>query len=208
MNDSLENLGQDTKSRIFLTAAQLFSTHGYERVSIRQICEAVGVGKPTLYYYFKDKETLLEELIDFARRLGEKLLQEFVESRSDYLEQLYGIIKTQQAFVQRYPNFVRFFIVLNLFSLPERIRQQVISIQQERYNYMRDFFRQGQELAIVPSSLDVDLLTISFLGTINLMIVLEIFHPERRIFSEEKIEQLFNLWKSRILTQKNQGRQE
>ncbi len=201
MKDSLEQFGQDTKSRIFLTAAELFSTHGYERVSIRQICEAVGVGKPTLYYYFKDKETLLEELIDFSRQLGEKLLEEFVESQTQYLERFYGIIKTQQAFVKRYPNFVRFFIVLNIFSLPERIRQKVVAIQQERFNFVRTFFLQGQEQGMVPAELDVDLLTTSFLGTVNLMIVLEIFHPEWQVFSDKKMQDLFNLWKDRILNQ-------
>ncbi len=208
MKDSLENFGQDTKSRIFLTAAELFSTHGYERVSIRQICEAVGVGKPTLYYYFKDKETLLEELIDFSRQLGEKLLREFVDNESDYLRRLHGILKVQQAFVRRYPNFVRFFIVLNIFSLPERIRQKVIGIQQERYNFMREFFLQGREQGIVPPELDVDLLTTSFLGTINLMIVLEIFHPERGVFSDSKLEHLYHLWKDHILKKNTQGRSE
>lgn len=39
-------------------AEELFAQKGYAAVSIREICAATGITKPTLYYYFVDKESL------------------------------------------------------------------------------------------------------------------------------------------------------
>ena len=189
---------KSTKDRIFTTAAQLFGTYGFERVSIRQICEAVGVGKPTLYYYFRDKESLLEELIDYSTQLGENLLSEFIPPQADFLSRFYGIIKIHQAYVKRYPYFVRFFTVLNVLSLPERIRQKVIDIQKNRFSRAQEFFSEGKQLGIIPPELDINLLVISFTGTIHHMIFLEIYGSQEQGFTDQRVEQFYSLWKDRI----------
>src|SRR5215471_7397882 len=44
-------------------AARLFAERGYEATSVREIVEAAGVTKPTLYYHFKSKEGLAQALL-------------------------------------------------------------------------------------------------------------------------------------------------
>jgi AcrR family transcriptional regulator len=44
-------------------AARLFATKGFDATSVREIVEAAGVTKPTLYYYFRSKEGLAEALL-------------------------------------------------------------------------------------------------------------------------------------------------
>jgi len=51
-----------TALRILDVAAQLFMQRGYRAVSINDILQAAGVTKPTLYYYFKDKEELFVQM--------------------------------------------------------------------------------------------------------------------------------------------------
>jgi len=47
-------------------ATRLFAEKGYGGASVREIAERAGVAKPTIYYYFKSKEGLLEEVLDAA----------------------------------------------------------------------------------------------------------------------------------------------
>lgn len=47
-----------TRERIQQTAIALFSEHGYERTSLREIAEQLGVTKAALYYHFKTKEDI------------------------------------------------------------------------------------------------------------------------------------------------------
>lgn len=63
-NGFQEDLGK--KELILKVAAALFSNKGYTGTSVREIVEAAGVTKPTLYYYFKNKEDLYIQLMDDA----------------------------------------------------------------------------------------------------------------------------------------------
>lgn len=66
---------QRTKFRIFFAAARLFSMKGYNGTAVREIVEDAGVTKPTLYYYFSNKEDLFVKLIDMALATFAELLQ-------------------------------------------------------------------------------------------------------------------------------------
>lgn len=54
-----ERMRQRNRHRIFKIAAQLFLEQGYHETSMRQVAEAAGMGKSTLYDYFPSKEELL-----------------------------------------------------------------------------------------------------------------------------------------------------
>ena len=45
------------------TAMRLFWRHGYEGVSIRELCEAIGIAPPSLYAAFGSKATLYRETL-------------------------------------------------------------------------------------------------------------------------------------------------
>lgn len=66
--DYAENSGCDgdfnTEARILMAAANLFASKGYAGTAVREIVDAAGVTKPTLYYYFKNKEDLYRKLMD------------------------------------------------------------------------------------------------------------------------------------------------
>lgn len=51
-----------TAAKILSTAAHLFMQLGYRAVSINDIVKAAEVTKPTLYYYFRDKEELFVQM--------------------------------------------------------------------------------------------------------------------------------------------------
>lgn len=52
-----------SKEEIKLKAFELMAAQGVQSVSMRQIASACGVSKPMLYYYFKDKDDLLFQMI-------------------------------------------------------------------------------------------------------------------------------------------------
>ncbi|MYS24926.1 transcriptional regulator, TetR family [Streptomyces sp. DvalAA-14] len=106
----------DTRRRIQDVALQLFSEHGYEKTSLREIAEHLDVTKAALYYHFKTKEDILvsiaedlagpvDELIAWAesqpRTLATK--QEMLRRYSDALwnaAPLFRFIQENQATVR------------------------------------------------------------------------------------------------------------
>ena len=57
--------------KILQVAIRLLAHKGYHATSTREICEAAGVTKPMIYYYFGNKEGLCKAVIRrfFARIL-------------------------------------------------------------------------------------------------------------------------------------------
>src|SRR6201996_4514372 len=54
----------DTRARIQQIALKLFAEQGYERTSLREIAERLGVTKAALYYHFKSKEDIVRSFTE------------------------------------------------------------------------------------------------------------------------------------------------
>jgi AcrR family transcriptional regulator len=62
----------DTRQRIQQVALELFAEQGYERTSLREIAERLGVTKAALYYHFKSKEDIVRSFSeDYLDQLDE-----------------------------------------------------------------------------------------------------------------------------------------
>ena len=54
----------DTRSRVQKVALELFAEQGYDKTSLREIAERLGVTKAALYYHFKSKEDIVHSFTD------------------------------------------------------------------------------------------------------------------------------------------------
>src|SRR5215472_12599849 len=60
----------DTRARIQQVAVELFTEHGYEGTSLREIAERLDVTKAALYYHFKSKEDIVTSLVeDYSKQM-------------------------------------------------------------------------------------------------------------------------------------------
>src|SRR5258708_23171900 len=118
----------DTRARIQRVALELFAEQGYERTSLREIAERLGVTKAALYYHFKSKEdivrsftedhfTRLDALIEWATQqppgpaTGHEILARYVSILVDgadvfrFLEQNQATLHSQDAGKHRFVQF-------------------------------------------------------------------------------------------------------
>ncbi len=64
MDDTAPAPRTDTRSRVQKVALELFAEQGYEKTSLREIAERLGVTKAALYYHFKSKEDIVHSFTD------------------------------------------------------------------------------------------------------------------------------------------------
>jgi AcrR family transcriptional regulator len=55
---------EDTKGRIRALALELFTAHGYEQTSLRELADRVGITKASLYYHYPSKQALLISIVE------------------------------------------------------------------------------------------------------------------------------------------------
>ncbi len=61
--------GVSTRDRLLMAAMELFTTQGYEATSVAEILKRAGVNSGSLYYFFRNKEELLIEGLEFFQTL-------------------------------------------------------------------------------------------------------------------------------------------
>ena len=55
---------EDTKQKILDKALELFSTQGYDAVSVGEIAKAVGIKAPSLYNHFPGKQAIFDAIVE------------------------------------------------------------------------------------------------------------------------------------------------
>jgi len=70
---------ETTRRRILQAAEKIFAEKGYDAARIDQIAADAGVNKALIYYYFKNKRALLEDLFEGFFRESAALLVRYVQ---------------------------------------------------------------------------------------------------------------------------------
>jgi AcrR family transcriptional regulator len=60
--DKVDGRRTNTRARIHDVALEVFVEHGYERATMRQIADRLGITRPALYYHYRSKEDILASI--------------------------------------------------------------------------------------------------------------------------------------------------
>ena len=95
-----------TRERIQAIALELFAEQGYEKTSLREIAERLGVTKAALYYHFKSKEDIVRSFVEDYRAELEQVIAwgasqpRTPETRAEILRRYAGIVSEQLAVIR------------------------------------------------------------------------------------------------------------
>lgn len=76
------------REAILQVAARLFRDRGYENTSVNELADELGVTKPTIYYYFENKDDILLVIMSIAQERIIETLREVSTSPGSGIERL------------------------------------------------------------------------------------------------------------------------
>lgn len=85
----------DNREKLLECATNLFYEKGYDAVGVQEIVEKAGMTKPTMYYYFKSKYGLLENILESYFEPYLKRLEVAAEYRGDIPSTLHRTCREQ-----------------------------------------------------------------------------------------------------------------
>jgi AcrR family transcriptional regulator len=106
-------------------AAKLFAERGYDATSVREIVEAAGVAKPTLYYYFRSKEGLAHAIVTLPLNTLVNTTRQIVTTVVDPITCLEAVIEAHYAFCRDDPERTRFIYALLFGPLGSEIAADI-----------------------------------------------------------------------------------
>jgi AcrR family transcriptional regulator len=131
-------------------AARLFAERGYDATSVREIVEAAGVAKPTLYYYFRSKEGLAQALITVPLSNLTSTLQRIVSQVEDPIRCLERVIEAQYNFCREDPDRGRFIFALLFGPLGSEVASELEPFKESLSGWTDAAVRRLAEAQIVP----------------------------------------------------------
>lgn len=98
------------KTQILLVASKAFADFGYDKTDVNVVSDEIGIGKGTVYYYFKNKETLFLACVDQLMQQLLESINNVVQTKNDHLEIIEKAIFTYLEFFDFHPEFVELLI--------------------------------------------------------------------------------------------------
>lgn len=119
-----------TKMQIVNQSIELFKKNGFSNVSVKQICETVGITRSAFYYHFKTKD----EIFDYYLLIPEIYISEHIITlleAPDYRTQFFKIFELfLQRIVEVGPEIVRFVFKRNIDAYVHNIAPTDIAMWQ------------------------------------------------------------------------------
>lgn len=148
-----------TKEKIVDLMYHLVAEKGYDKTSIGQICEIIGIKKPSVYYYFKSKEEIflcmIEDIID--KGLREISINPLLDN---YTVEAYktDLIEGYTEIINQYKKDVNFSkVVMELLVQSNRIEsvQELLNDYSERIRYyLLHVLEVGEKIGAFDNSFD------------------------------------------------------
>lgn len=98
---------EQRRNDIINVAKRLFADKDFDEVSMNEIAKEVGLGKGTLYLYFKNKESLYFAVVLQGIRIWVKMVKEELKKGNSGLERLKLFGNTYKEFSDRYHDHLK-----------------------------------------------------------------------------------------------------
>ncbi len=144
----------EVRERIIVESGELFGKYGIRSMTMDALAEEMGISKRTIYERFKDKDTLLLEVIKHYKNQTREQAYDLIDKSDNVIEALFRIIKlTISQVAQMNPIFFHDFKkyhkgVFKEFAHPGDIRD---------YSITQKLFETGIEQGVFRDDLHLDI---------------------------------------------------
>ena len=145
----MKNARQGGREAILKAAVRLFAEKGFTGASTREICQAAGITKPMLYYHFRGKEHLYQELIIDCFSQHQKVLLRASQAGGTFRERLVRIMETTLKSAREDPWRVRFLTRMVFSPEEQRPRLNVVARLEDERAFLTGVFQNGVAAGLV-----------------------------------------------------------
>ncbi|MEJ2111683.1 MAG: TetR/AcrR family transcriptional regulator [Acidobacteriota bacterium] len=180
---------KNARDAIAKSALHLFAEKGYAGCSIREICEKAGVTKPVLYYHFRNKEHLYQELMLDIFNGTRKNLVRLEKSPGSIRERLEKFVSAEFEDTKKDPSEIK--LVFRMMFSPEE--------GYPYFNFVEEYLRERKIIADCIGVIDRETGTLTDPETsataimgMMLMLILEYLFTGKKTLTRRKAKEITN----------------
>ncbi|MFI1012365.1 TetR/AcrR family transcriptional regulator [Streptomyces sp. NPDC020965] len=167
--DSSSTRRRATRAKLYEAAVTLIAEQGFSATTVDEIAERAGVAKGTVYYNFKSKTELFEELL----RYGVGLLTVSLQTAADEtaarggtkVEALDAMIRAGLVFIDRYPAFTQLYVA-ELWRTNRAWQSTLLVVRQQAVAVVETVLREAVENGELSEEIDGPLTAAALVGMV------------------------------------------
>jgi AcrR family transcriptional regulator len=171
---------EEKKTEILKSVVKLFHKYGIRSVTMDDVASEFGISKKTLYQYFKNKEELVSEVINyFIENPGYHLPD---GSTGNPIERVFLLRKHIAGFLKSYNNNLDFDLKKQYPVIYKKVKEF------KRLKIFNDTLAdlvEGKRLGLFRESIDAE-----FISKLNVGRILLTFNPEQGIFTDRELSSI------------------
>jgi len=187
-----DNLDPERQARLFESAADEFSEHGFEGASLNRILKRSGMSKSSLYYYFEDKSDLFVSMTERSvsyvlRQIGGFDVQQL--TAENFWDEIERHVRRALTLLNSNAWYVKLGrMVLRLRGQPKGL-ERTSRLYEAAERFTGSILARGQELGVVRTDLPPSLLISATMGLGEAIDTWMLLHWEE-MTAEERLEQV------------------
>jgi AcrR family transcriptional regulator len=151
-------VAQSRRGEILEVAAKIFNEKGYQSATLEDVGDHFGFTRAALYYYFKNKQAILDAIVDDASETLLVSLRAILDAELPPAECLRRIVVNHVVVLHSRPHVFGVFLA-EPTSLPEQIRERMEQMEREYIDLVAAVYdsgvRAGQFSADFPTKIAI-----------------------------------------------------
>ncbi|MFD3488109.1 TetR/AcrR family transcriptional regulator [Streptomyces sp. NPDC058665] len=183
--DSSSTRRQATRQKLYDAAVTLIAEQGFSATTVDEIAERAGVAKGTVYYNFKNKNELFEEILRHGVGLLTASLQtaadETAEREGTSAEALDAMVRAGLAFIDRHPAFTQLYVA-ELWRTNRAWQSTLLMVRQRAVAVVEKVLQEGIDGGELGQEIDIPLTAAALVGMVLVAALdWQAFQPDRSI---------------------------
>jgi AcrR family transcriptional regulator len=162
------NEDKEIKDRIRIRADEMFSKHGYSKITMEEIAATLGISKRTLYKHYSNKESILKEIVSTAKCEIESFIEELINNKKlQFIEKL----KIFMNFIAKQTARLESPLTDDLMKCTPEIWHDIVEFRKNRtYKHFSELIEQGKKSRTFTKNINTEVIVIAYVSAIHSLI--------------------------------------
>lgn len=140
---------ESARGRLLVKAAHLFKIKGYERTTVRDLANEVGIQSGSIFHHFKTKEEILKAVMEEAIRYNTERMKRALANSQTAKEKLLELIKCELTSITGFTGEAMTVLVYEWRSLSAESQAYILSLRDIYEQLWLDTLNQAKEEGLI-----------------------------------------------------------
>lgn len=156
---------------ILEASGKILMSKGIMGLTTKNLAQAMDFSESALYRHFKDKETIISQLIGYLSENINNRFETIVNSDLKAEDKLVELLNSQFKFFKTNPHFIVVILSDGLLDNSENIKNEIVKLMQTNFKAFLKVVIQGQESKVFNQEIEAEFLVHYVMGSFRLQML-------------------------------------